>query len=53
MMYDPYTMDRMHYEQSQRQRRIGNPSPTRVRAAASRRLAQAEARWRRPEPCTD
>ena len=51
-MYDPYTMDRYHFEQSKRERRVASPRLSRTRAVVSRRLARAETAWR-AEPCTD
>jgi hypothetical protein len=52
-MYDPYTMDRIRFEQSKRERRVGAPRPSRTRALASRRITWAELAGRRAEPSTD
>jgi hypothetical protein len=52
-MYDPYTMDRIRFEQTKRERRVGAPLPSRTRTLASRRIAWAELAGRRTEPCTD
>jgi hypothetical protein len=53
IMYDPYTLDRIHAEQSKRSRTVADPRPTRARAAASRRIARAELAWLRTAPATD
>jgi len=54
IMYDPFALDRIRFEQQERQRRVLAPRPERGRSAG-RRLTLADAlRWRRvAQPCTD
>ena len=53
MMYDPYTMDRIRFQQNKRQRRVADPRPTRAQAETSARIARAELAWLNAAPATD
>ena len=47
MMYDPFTVDRMRFEQDERQRRQAEPRMRRLRARAAGRLALTAMQGRR------
>ncbi|MFL6238922.1 MAG: hypothetical protein ACJ735_05440 [Actinomycetes bacterium] len=47
MMYDPFTVDRMRFDQEARERRLAAPRTRRLRARAAGRLALSALQGRR------
>jgi hypothetical protein len=53
-MYDPYTLDRIRFEQEARQRRLPTRQPRQSRTRYADRRHFAGVLFRRtPQPCTD